>query len=599
MGDCPDGVVHAVDGGNADVSQYVTSIDPYTLAKNAAALPAGVTFDATGKRYVYDGVGATGVTTGHVITATTAAPPVGDATADWLARSTAAGVLVAHDFSVSDDELNNFIRLSGTTNPDPSTLSNPLTLVATPFGSSRAIRSRAIGTTITQATPAGSRFDIQTWHVSNAAHLPDPAGTPYELLAGEPADEGAIQEYVELQSINVAANTISVKRRITSDTMTVNGVTYGGSSNTAPSLPAGWTVGRGPQGSWNRPLCALASGNGKGAPDIGVTNGSARKLTRAWNGARNGTQQATFREGYWGHRYYWDPAAGPAAYRNWTPYDTGQQTQRAEAYEGDEFYLQFRAKVSAERFQAWAGKMFFIQSCDTSGSGQLFWKTGGSRYGEAPPTAQQQAGVQYGMYLVPLTAYDDSAAPAGGVLGSVQGDSMDSGGDPLESQYPACLYRNRPGGSVGSGMYCWCFPADKWVTYLVHMKLGRDNTPDGFQPTPDSGGSNANSSSGLSPPWRSATDANFRTTLEIWAAVEGATQYTLINSVSNYTWFFGDGKYQAGYYYYNPPGLQAFWMSQNLNDYIGGGSLPVPPVPNDILYTQMILSRNFIPCPQV
>jgi hypothetical protein len=33
------------------------------------ALPAGVTFDAASKRFVYDGVGAVGSTSGHVLTA--------------------------------------------------------------------------------------------------------------------------------------------------------------------------------------------------------------------------------------------------------------------------------------------------------------------------------------------------------------------------------------------------------------------------------------------------------------------------------------------------------------------------------------------------
>ncbi len=51
MGDGPDYHVHA------------------GRCKNAAALPAGVTFDAAGKRFVYSGAGAAASTTGHVLTA--------------------------------------------------------------------------------------------------------------------------------------------------------------------------------------------------------------------------------------------------------------------------------------------------------------------------------------------------------------------------------------------------------------------------------------------------------------------------------------------------------------------------------------------------
>lgn len=43
--------------------------DALTITKNSAALPAGVTYDAANKRFVYDGVGAVGATGGHVLTA--------------------------------------------------------------------------------------------------------------------------------------------------------------------------------------------------------------------------------------------------------------------------------------------------------------------------------------------------------------------------------------------------------------------------------------------------------------------------------------------------------------------------------------------------
>jgi hypothetical protein len=48
--------------------------DPLTITKNAAALPAGVTYDSAGKRFVYDGVGAVGSTSGHVLTANDGKP---------------------------------------------------------------------------------------------------------------------------------------------------------------------------------------------------------------------------------------------------------------------------------------------------------------------------------------------------------------------------------------------------------------------------------------------------------------------------------------------------------------------------------------------
>ncbi len=43
--------------------------DALTITKNSVALPTGVTYDAAGKRFVYDGIGAVGSTGGHVLTA--------------------------------------------------------------------------------------------------------------------------------------------------------------------------------------------------------------------------------------------------------------------------------------------------------------------------------------------------------------------------------------------------------------------------------------------------------------------------------------------------------------------------------------------------
>jgi hypothetical protein len=43
--------------------------DALALALNDVALPAGVTFDAAGMRFVYDGSGPIAMTTGHVLSA--------------------------------------------------------------------------------------------------------------------------------------------------------------------------------------------------------------------------------------------------------------------------------------------------------------------------------------------------------------------------------------------------------------------------------------------------------------------------------------------------------------------------------------------------
>jgi len=58
------------------IAPYVSDAngDPLTITKNAAALPAGVTYDAANKRFVYDGTAGGAVTTGHVLTASDGKP---------------------------------------------------------------------------------------------------------------------------------------------------------------------------------------------------------------------------------------------------------------------------------------------------------------------------------------------------------------------------------------------------------------------------------------------------------------------------------------------------------------------------------------------
>lgn len=54
------------------IAAFVTDAenDRLNITKNLVALPAGVTYDAATKSFVYDGVGAIGATSGHVLTAT-------------------------------------------------------------------------------------------------------------------------------------------------------------------------------------------------------------------------------------------------------------------------------------------------------------------------------------------------------------------------------------------------------------------------------------------------------------------------------------------------------------------------------------------------
>jgi hypothetical protein len=382
-----------------------------------------------------------------------------DAETDWLARSTGPGVLWAHDFR-QDNEFHLFHKgNSGTTyGPDhqyvktnPTPMPYHATLVVTPFGGSRAIRSRARGTVLTQIVPRAATNEIQTWHVADASEILDPWNGEYRLNV-------AAAEIVWVQSVDRANNTVTVRR---TDTR---------------GYPVGTRLGCGPQGRWIRPMACFPAGqNGKSTDDQGITNGSARR-TRSWDTKPNTNAHVDFREGYFGHRSYWDPKAGPARYKDWQG--------RTDAFEGDEFWLQFRAKISASRFAPNnpGAKMIYVQSCAVSQNAQLFWGVGAvDQFSRVP--ANWRYGDNNGALLLPMTCWGNNAiGPFGSSLTMPQGCDpnwnkfrwADGDVETIWQQHPD----DNPKATYNpSSNYCigWHLPADRWVTYLLHMKLGRSS----------------------------------------------------------------------------------------------------------------------------
>ncbi len=391
-----------------------------------------------------------------------------DAEADWVARSTGPGVLWAHDFR-SDAEFHNFHK--GVDAELGKTITSPIpspfhaSLVSTPFGGSRAIKSRALGTRITRDVPAARKHDIQVWYVEDISAIPA-SDKEYKLLVSN-------KELVTVLSRDVSAGTVTVRR---------------GDIFSYPARTT--TIGSGPKGRWIRPTAAIAApGNGKVVDDVGITNGSARKA-RTWDPTNN-NQHVNFREGYFGHRSYWDPAHGDALYKHWTPTVPPVVTHK-DAWEGDEFYLQFRAKVSASRLNPAnpSAKMLYIQNCTTSGCHQFFWGVG-AKWPKAGVPEDWSYGPDYGEPLVALTCGGDSRARFGPTLTIPQGMSpsttsfvwSDGTSETPWQQHPDDFPSATNKGGALPQYRAWCVPAEKWVTYLVHMKLGRDSAEVGAHAT--------------------------------------------------------------------------------------------------------------------
>lgn len=370
----------------------------------------------------------------------------GAAEADWAARSTAPGVLWAHDFR-HDAEFYNFHKASPTPYADPETNPKPIpyhaTLVATPFGASRAIESVSRGTRLMQDIPAAPPGTVQEWKVEDIEMILEPWDGGYRLNV-------RVREIVILLSRDVGKGTITVRR------------------TKSMEHPAGSTIGSGPQGRWIRPTAALrAGGNGKPTDDHGcpgTPGGASARRARDWDPADR-YMHVRFREGYFGHRSYWDPQHGDARYKDWVPRTDTFREKRIDAWEGDEFWLQFRARISPSlvRPGAPSPKMIYIQNCTTSGNGQLFWNAGPqNRYMGGVPDDWPH-GKPFGRLFTVQRAYGDSTARFGQSL-SIRAGKEVYQQDPVE--WPLS-YGTKPRG--------WCFPAGKWVTYLVHMKPGRDS----------------------------------------------------------------------------------------------------------------------------
>lgn len=610
----------------------------------------------------------------------------GDAEADWLARATGPGVLWAHDFR-TESEFNNYLKASPApyegstiTNPienssDPRRVLNVPKFVDTPWGASRAFRSEAVGTHLLEDVPSGAQGDVQVWKVADVSLFPDVVA-PYNVLVGtsglvwEGATWNAGVEYVQIQSIDRARNTLTVKRKARND----------GAKQPPPYSAGVTTIGLGPQGRWIRPTgCFRAGQNGLATDDRGIVTGAARKA-RSWD-KTNPSAHFHFREAYFGHRSYWDGAS--AQYDTWTPGDNKPTV--TQAYEGDEFWVQFRARISASRFDSTSpvGKMLFFQTPNTSNLGQVFWTIGPQASNRTTPVNWPY--LPAGKMFQPCVAYGDSRAVYGGVVGW-KTQTHGEGSQGVQYQNPG-VFPDAYLSPTHTTMRGWCFPADRWVTYLVHFKPGRDSAtrtvalsslvqelpaityddkpsvtlrlkdvsqfPDAcigwylstykvvdgqrydeqflvqsidranntitvqrngfrYNNTGAAVGWDAGAPivygcydkfPGFEGKWQRAfrmeRDPNLgyrESTLEVLVAVEGEKEYTKLAGGTELAWLWGE---TYGSYYYNPPGISSVELGQNLNDYIGSGSVKPPSTGRHYVdYTQVICSRNFIPCPQ-
>ena len=303
-------------------------------------------------------------------------------------------------------------------------------------------------------------------------------------------------------------------------------------------------------GGWWRPMSAIRAGdNGLSTADRGANGALPR---RAWDPS-SPQQNWNWRGGYYGHQDYH------------TQYATWQG--QSNVWDGNEFYFQFRVKMSPDRWTGYAGP----QSSDTRNpNGKLMFidATGSTHESEIVIYSGGPDPV-YFHDTYPYRMYTASGSMPNSFLSSPQGAG---GGASLQAGGP---YENtcRIGVTTSGANDCWEWPrAAEWVTVLVHVVPGHDNQADQGKAVSQ---------------W-----ANKDTKLEVWVARAGQTTYTKVFNNQALAWLFGDRNGNAEPYELHPPAVNSVCPSAYMNN--------VPAVKGWYQrYDQLIFSKQFIPCPLV
>lgn len=341
-----------------------------------------------------------------------------------------------------------------------------------------------------------------------------------------PAEVDQFRWQGAIGNVPILANSDGNCRHITTD-----GITGGGCLEI--NIPTGGVSRAG----WWRPMSAIRAGdNGKSTDDAAVGGTLPR---RAWNSA-NTNQNYSFRTGYYGHSDY------HAQYPTW-------QSQ-SNVWDGTDFYLQFRVKIPASR---WApeypynpyGKLMFIDVTGETSDGEIVIQS-------------SDAGQGYWYKTSPFRMYTSRGSLPNSFISDPQGAPQGATLQPKSPWASTCLI-GQPTNVVDK---CWEWPADEWVTVLIHVIPGHNNPGMAYE-------SNLNN-------W-----PNKDFGIQVWVARLGQTSYTKLFEKFNLAWWFAADLHPLGSFnsicpsgYMNNVAAIAGWFHR---------------------YDQIIFSQQFIPCPQV
>lgn len=510
-----------------------------TQSKNGIAGSYGFTIDALGVVAVPANLpdpASVSTPDQYTVVVDLADATLADAESDWLARSTASGVVWAHDFR-SAAEVENFIDV------DPSvttTVYDPTP--AFTGGTVDHVIPGNVPSTISSITSLGanslrvvttSPLDLTTSDTVRFFNLPAPWDGFNDSLNG---GSGLVESWTVTAVNSATSFDLSAVSFRTDLWPSIN--TTGFSAYSGPTSATAQRC-RNSRGSWNRPMSALlAGGNGLTSNDPGIAN--LGMPGRTWDPVYNANRHYRYRADWYGHADY---AARIATWPDWSG------ASQSDQYRGSDFWVQWRIKISASRYQASAAAI-------RNSSGLKYfamWATG-------PSTPLHE--IVWSDYNTPNAPYANYAASDGGIVSGYTGagyslafndggSSMQGGGDFAST----CVWT---GNYPASPTACFNIVPDEWYVFLLHVIPGKQ----------------VSNWSG----WPNSADATLGTGIQLWgasqsridamvAAGQRATYQKIYDKVGSTAFPFQyDNWNPSAYNSANPPPAWnnvMFWTYQN------------------------------------
>lgn len=427
------------------VERSLTGTGSWTAAGTSTTSPLDVGFLSPSTTYYFRVIASNATEVGissAVVFATTPAIATGT---DWDQRASGPGVRWSHNFE-REEEFSKFAvmqgqQTGGAATPYPITAPKQLVpkRVFDSQGGFYCVEYINFGNTLRDAMTISDT----TMTLNDASDFPDPVAaglTGYRIAVKHEDNKNSPSLYERMYVTAKSGNTLTVMRDVNSD-------------GSLMAHAAGSRVGYDSEGRWSRPLaCFKSPGNGRLTDDLADGGIVTKHDWDAVTGSDPGVKLDRFNEGYYTHVDYknkWPTTLpnGGGAVNPW--------------WDGDEFYLQYAMKISANRYlqgnEARATKTFFLWNCAESGYAQLVGSS------DASSPAQGEMTSRWWWFH----AYGDARGGECAQLTSPQGGKNGSTYQPGSPGAAQCI---RGSGNDLSG--CWQWPVDKWVTVLLHMKCG-------------------------------------------------------------------------------------------------------------------------------